>query len=175
MKVQRPIYLETLKHKMHNGLVKVITGIRRCGKSYLLSVLFGDYLRENGVDADHIIEIPLDRDEFRELRDPMRLGEYVRSKIVHDGKWNYVFIDEIQLSQKVLPADIDLSRIAPEDRESIFKFFTKVDDLSQGLGLGLPLSKRHAQNLGGDLTLDTDYQQGCRFILEIPCQPLNLG
>lgn len=65
--------------------------------------------------------------------------------------------------------------IAPEDRESIFKFFTKIDDLSQGLGLGLPLSKRHAQNLGGDLTLDTDYQQGCRFILEIPCQPLNLG
>ena len=64
--------------------------------------------------------------------------------------------------------------IAPEDRESIFKFFTKVDDLSQGLGLGLPLSKRHAQNLGGDLTLDTDYQQGCRFILEIPCQPINL-
>ena len=61
--------------------------------------------------------------------------------------------------------------IAPEDRESIFKFFTKVDDLSQGLGLGLPLSKRHAQNLGGDLTLDTDYQQGCRFILEIP-QPI---
>ena len=65
--------------------------------------------------------------------------------------------------------------IAPEDRETIFKFFTKIDDLSQGLGLGLPLSKRHAQNLGGDLTLDTDYQQGCRFILEIPCQPLNLG
>ena len=60
MKVQRPIYLETLKHKMHNGLVKVITGIRRCGKSYLLSVIFGDYLRENGVDADHIIEIPLE-------------------------------------------------------------------------------------------------------------------
>ena len=65
--------------------------------------------------------------------------------------------------------------IAPEDRETIFKFFTKIDDLSQGLGLGLPLSKRHAQNLGGDLTLDTDYQQGCRFILEIPCQPINLG
>ena len=65
--------------------------------------------------------------------------------------------------------------IAPEDRETIFKFFTKIDDLSQGLGLGLPLSKRHAQNLGGDLTLDTDYQEGCRFILELPCQPLNLG
>lgn len=65
--------------------------------------------------------------------------------------------------------------IDPSDCESIFKFFTKVDDLSEGLGLGLPLSKRHAKNLGGDLTLDTDYQQGCRFILEIPCQPINLG
>lgn len=59
--------------------------------------------------------------------------------------------------------------IDPSDCESIFKFFTKVDDLSEGLGLGLPLSKRHAKNLGGDLTLDTDYQQGCRFILEVPC------
>lgn len=55
MKIQRPIYLEALKRTMHNGLVKVITGIRRCGKSYLLSVIFGDYLREHGVDASHII------------------------------------------------------------------------------------------------------------------------
>ncbi len=56
MKIQRPVYLEALKHRMHNGLVKVITGIRRCGKSYLLSVIFGDYLRETGVDDGHIIE-----------------------------------------------------------------------------------------------------------------------
>ena len=54
------------------------------------------------------------------------------------------------------------------DRELMFKFFTKVDDLSEGLGLGLPLSKRHAQTLGGDLTLDESYHDGCRFILELP-------
>jgi signal transduction histidine kinase len=54
------------------------------------------------------------------------------------------------------------------DNERIFKFFAKIDDLSEGLGLGLPLAKRHAQNLGGDLTLDELYHDGCRFILEIP-------
>jgi len=58
--------------------------------------------------------------------------------------------------------------IAEADRENIFKFFTKVDDFSEGLGLGLPLTKQHAQNLGGSLTLDPDYHDGCRFILELP-------
>lgn len=58
--------------------------------------------------------------------------------------------------------------ISEADRETIFKFFTKVDDLTEGLGLGLPLAKRHAQNLGGDLILDTSYQEGCRFIIEVP-------
>ena len=63
----------------------------------------------------------------------------------------------------------DTGKSIPEaDYEAIFKFFTKADDLSEGLGLGLPLAKRHAQNLGGDLRLDTDYREGCRFIIEIP-------
>lgn len=58
--------------------------------------------------------------------------------------------------------------IAESDRENIFKFFTKIDDLSEGLGLGLPLTKRHAETLGGNLTLDTSYQEGSRFIFELP-------
>jgi signal transduction histidine kinase len=58
--------------------------------------------------------------------------------------------------------------ISDADRDGIFTFFTKVDDLSEGLGLGLPLAKRHAQNLGGDILLDADYHDGCRFILELP-------
>ena len=58
--------------------------------------------------------------------------------------------------------------ITDDDRENIFKFFIKVDDLSEGLGLGLPLAKRHAELLNGDLKLDTDYHEGCRFILELP-------
>ena len=59
--------------------------------------------------------------------------------------------------------------IPKNERQQIFKFFTKIDDLSEGLGLGLPLAKRHAQNLGGDLILDEDYHDGCRFIIELPC------
>ncbi len=61
--------------------------------------------------------------------------------------------------------------IAAADRERMFMFFTKINDLSEGLGLGLPLAKRHAQNLGGDLTLDENYHEGCRFILELPLTP----
>ena len=62
--------------------------------------------------------------------------------------------------------------ITEADRDTIFKFFVKVDDLTEGLGLGLPLAKRHIQNLGGDLILDTSYQDGCRFIIEIPIQDM---
>jgi signal transduction histidine kinase len=57
--------------------------------------------------------------------------------------------------------------ISEADSELLFKFFTKVDDLSEGLGLGLPLAKRHAQNLGGDITFDSTYNTGCRFILTL--------
>jgi signal transduction histidine kinase len=58
--------------------------------------------------------------------------------------------------------------IAQADRERIFKFFTKVDDFSEGLGLGIPLSKSHALTLNGDFWLDTDYDKGCRFVFELP-------
>ena len=102
MRVQRKQYLEELQHRMHNGLVKIITGIRRSGKSYLLSVLFKEYLLGEGVDESHIIEVPLDKDEFRDYRDAIALGDYVRSRLVNDGKWNYVFIDEVQLARKGL-------------------------------------------------------------------------
>jgi len=57
--------------------------------------------------------------------------------------------------------------ISEADSEQLFKFFTKVDDLSEGLGLGLPLAKRHAQNLGGDIIFDPTYHDGCRFVLNI--------
>ena len=95
MKVKRDSYLDALRHKMHNGLVKIVTGIRRCGKSYLLSVLFKEYLMSQGVAEDHIIEVPLDNDEFLAYRDAISLGGYVRQRLIKDGQWNYVFIDEV--------------------------------------------------------------------------------
>ena len=81
---------------MHNDMVKVVTGIRRCGKTYLLFNLFGDYLRSEGVDDDHLIEVALDVDENAGLRDPSALFAYLRSKITNGREQYYVFLDEVQ-------------------------------------------------------------------------------
>ena len=79
MEIKRDSYLEQLKIRKDNGMIKIITGIRRCGKSFLLFVLFKKYLLENGVDNDHIIEIALDGIENEELRDPDRKSTRLNS------------------------------------------------------------------------------------------------
>ena len=96
MRIERNRYLNQLKSARHNGLVKVITGLRRCGKSYLLFTLFHDFLLNEGVEENHIIEIALDDLDNLELRNPQSLLSYVRSRLV-DGKMHYVILDEIQL------------------------------------------------------------------------------
>lgn len=95
MDIQRPHYLNKLIEKQDNGMIKVITGIRRCGKSILLFNLFYDYLLDQGVDKEHIIPIALDDDTFADYRDPQKLSQYIRSKITSDGKY-FIFIDEVQ-------------------------------------------------------------------------------
>ena len=90
----RDTYLQRLIDKKENGLIKVITGIRRCGKSYLLFYLYHDYLISQGINEDQILQISLD-DMFTQYRDPAELSKYIRSKIV-DHKMNYIFIDEVQ-------------------------------------------------------------------------------
>ncbi len=132
MKVERDLYLNELMNRRHNGLVKILTGIRRCGKSYLLSVLFKERLLAEGVREDHIIEIPLDRQEFEKYRDAISLSEYAKSKIINDGQWNYVFIDEVQMTRKILPEGVDLSRLAPEDRDDAYlTFYDTLNGLRQ--------------------------------------------
>lgn len=156
MKVQRERYLEALKHRMHNGLVKIITGIRRSGKSYLLSVLFKEHLLSEGVDESHIIEVPLDRDEFRAYRDAIALGDYVRSRLVGDGKWNYVFIDEVQLARKILPDGIDLERIAPEDRDGAYiTFYDTLNGLRQLPNVDVYVTGSNSKTLSSDI--DTNF------------------
>ena len=95
MNIIRDYYLDELKNRMHNSLIKVITGIRRCGKSYLLNKLFYDYLLEEGVNSDHIIRIAFDDLENLELRDPVKLNSYIKSKLL-DNDIYYLFLDEIQ-------------------------------------------------------------------------------
>ena len=96
MKIKRDKYLNALIDRKHNGLVKVVTGIRRCGKSYLLFNLFRDYLREAGVPDDHVITAQLDLRSARLLRDPDAMLDYVNERIL-DSEMHYVMLDEVQL------------------------------------------------------------------------------
>ena len=96
MEIKRDRYLNTLISKEHNGLIKVITGMRRCGKSYLLFTLFKEHLLSEGVAEDHIIEIAFDAFENRKYRDPDVLYPYLKEQI-KDVAMYYVLLDEIQL------------------------------------------------------------------------------
>ena len=96
MEIKRDKYLKRLISKRNNGLIKVITGIRRCGKSYLLFNLYYDYLMQEGVPEDCIISVPLDDDDYIEYCDPQKLSEYIKSRITDSNKQYYVFIDEAQ-------------------------------------------------------------------------------
>ena len=124
--IERESYVEKLMARRMNGFVKVITGVRRCGKSYLLDKLFRQRLLEDGVKGTQIISVDLDDKAYVELRNPLKLDEYVRKKIKRGKQTYYVFIDEIQQSHKILPPGIDLEQIAPEDRESAYVTFHDV-------------------------------------------------
>lgn len=96
LEIKRDYYLNKLIAKKHNGLIKVITGMRRCGKSYLLFALFKKHLLECGVPKDHIIEIAFDSFENKKLRDPEVLYPYVKEKLIDDQMY-YILLDEVQL------------------------------------------------------------------------------
>ena len=113
MEISRDFYLDKLIKRKHNGLIKVITGIRRCGKSYLLDPIYKNYLIENGVKEDHIIKIDLDERKNNKYLNPDVLDEYIRSMIV-DKDIYYIILDEIQ---KV------------EDFESVLNGFLHIENL----------------------------------------------
>lgn len=96
MEIKRDRYLNTLISKKHNSLIKVITGMRRCGKSYLLFTLFKEHLLSVGVDEDHIIELAFDAFENKKYRDPDVLYPYLKEQIKDDAMY-YVLLDEVQL------------------------------------------------------------------------------
>lgn len=97
MIITRQKYLDMLVAGQGNGLVKIVTGGRRCGKSFLLFQIFHKYLLQHGVDEEHLIEVSLDDRRNRKLCDPDALLDYLDSRIKSDGKTNFIFLDEIQL------------------------------------------------------------------------------
>lgn len=109
MQSKREEYLAKLTKKRLSPYIKVITGIRRCGKSYLLKTLYRDYLRSAGVDNRQIVSVELDDDRFEELRDKNALRSYIENKCSDDSLQYYVFIDEVQMAAGFEGAIISLN------------------------------------------------------------------
>ena len=101
MIIKRDRYLQKLIAKKDNGLIKIITGIRRCGKSFLLFNLYHEYLNSVGIDDVHIIELALDEAMNARYRNPMELDAYIRSKVKDSSQRYYIFIDEIQMTVSI--------------------------------------------------------------------------
>ena len=95
MEIERDYYLKELVDRIDNQLIKIVTGIRRCGKSYLLNIIFKNYLIEQGNDEEHIIQLSLDENKNKKYLDPDVLDEYIRSLIKDDKKY-YILLDEVQ-------------------------------------------------------------------------------
>ena len=96
MIVERNTYLQKLLSKRHNGMIKVLTGMRRCGKSFLLFNLFAEYLKEEGIDDSHIIKVNLEDRRNKNLRNPDKLLEHIDS-LMTDNNMYYILLDEVQM------------------------------------------------------------------------------
>lgn len=153
MNVTRDYYLNKLKNHIQDGFVKVITGVRRCGKSHLLFKQFREYLLGTGVDERRIIEIQLDADEFKPYRNAIALGEHLKSLLPkHPKSCFYVFIDEIQMCRKVLPDGIDPSRYAPEDRDELYvTFYDVLNGLRQRENVDVYVTGSNSKLLSTDI------------------------
>lgn len=152
MVIQRNKYIEALISKRWNGKVKIITGIRRCGKSFLLSTLYKDYLKEEGVSEDCFIEIALDRKVNIKYRNPNVLYEYIMDKAYDEEKRYYVFIDEIQLSIKVKNTDIDESLVSEDDKDMLYTtFYDILNDLMARKNLDIYVTGSNSKMLSSDI------------------------
>lgn len=101
MRIERKRNLQRLINSRKNGQIKIITGVRRCGKSYLLGVLYRDYLLQEGVMPEQIITLELDNDINARYRNPLELGSYLRDKVSDTAKDYYILLDEIQMVESV--------------------------------------------------------------------------
>lgn len=106
VEIKRELYLQKLISKKNNGMIKVITGLRRSGKSYLLFNIFKTHLLESGITENQIIEITLDDDESANLRNPLKLSAYIKSRTTEKNLQYYVLIDEIQYCKKIENPDL---------------------------------------------------------------------
>ena len=143
MEIQRDSYLKQLISYRFDGLVKVITGIRRCGKSYLLKKLYKDYLLNHQVKEEQIISIELDLAKDIQFRDPLRLSSFVREKLSGTREEHYLFIDEIQMSDEV-PNPYN-----PEGKK--ISFYDALNDLRSITNLDVYVTGSNSKMLSSDI------------------------
>ncbi len=150
--INRDEYINLLMQKRWNGKVKIITGIRRCGKSYLLNTLYKQKLLEEGVGEDCLVELALDKKSDSRFRNPNTLYEYVLSRTGDLGKKYYVMIDEIQLSYKVKNTEIDESLVPEEDRDMLYTtFYDVLNDLTGRPNLDIYVTGANSKMLSKDI------------------------
>ena len=143
MEIQRDSYLKQLISYRFDGLVKVITGIRRCGKSYLLKKLYKDYLLNHQVKEEQIISIELDLAKDVQFRDPLHLSSYIREKLSGTTEEHYLFIDEIQMSDEV-PNPYN-----PEGKK--ISFYDALNDLRSITNLDVYVTGSNSKMLSSDI------------------------
>ncbi|WP_069098435.1 ATP-binding protein [Mesomycoplasma ovipneumoniae] len=144
MIIKRDFYLNQLIDKKENDRIKIITGIRRCGKSYLLFNLYRDYLLSSGIKENQIITIALDQIDNIEYRNPFRLNEYIKQKTKNKNKMYYIFIDEIQLSENV-------SNPYVESNEKNITFVDVLLSLMKHTNLDIYITGSNSKMLSSDL------------------------
>ena len=150
--IERKQLIYELLSKRRNGKVKIITGIRRCGKSFLLSTLYKNHLLEEGVSEDCFVEIALDKKSNVKYRNPNLLFEYVVGKTQNLDKQYYVFIDEIQLSFKIKNAEIDENLVPEEDRDLLYTtFYDILNDLAARKNLDVYVTGSNSKMLSKDI------------------------
>lgn len=152
MIIERAQYIKSLLAKRWNGRVKIITGIRRCGKSFLLSTLYKNYLLGEGVDEDCIIQVALDRMSDLKYRNPNVLYDYIISATKDTSKRYYVFIDEIQMSVKVKNQDIDDRDVSGDDSDMLYvTFYDILNDLMTHNNLDIYVTGSNSKMLSSDI------------------------
>jgi hypothetical protein len=152
MIIKRNEYIEKLYAKRWNGKVKIITGIRRCGKSYLLFKLFKQRLIDEGVNNDEFIEVALDRKSDIKYRNPNVLYDYIIQRSSNTDKKYYVLIDEIQLSYKVKNEDIDQSMVSEDDVDLLYtSFYDILNDLMSQPNLDVYVTGSNSKMLSKDI------------------------
>ena len=152
MIIERKDYVAQLMSKRWNGKVKIITGIRRSGKSFLLSTLFKNQLIEEGTPKDSFVEIALDRKSDIKYRNPNVLFDYIIGQTSDTNRKFYVMIDEIQLSYKIKDTDIDESLVPDEDKEMLYTtFYDILNDLIARPNLDVYVTGSNSKMLSKDI------------------------